>query len=219
MPIAHNTTPSDIRVVQRIALKARRLGKDPYDDPAVKWLLCKVQESPHVQLEMTVKAMLDYVCPYCMSGLLLRESEITYLNPEQILRTKNIHRWECPDCDDVYVGVHAKEPLIPLGCAADHNLREARIAAHTAFDILWVDPGPLRTGRRTRREISNRAREYHGLAKSLGLPALASHIGLFDSKLCGLTVEYAVQQAKDRGIAFKHVDNILKMWSTASVNK
>lgn len=71
----------------------------------------------------------------------------------------------------------------PLGIPATTATKQARIAAHAAFDALWLDPAsPLGTPQVTR------VVAYAWLAAQLGMPPAECHIGRFDAATCGRVV-------------------------------
>ena len=55
---------------------------------------------------------------------------------------------------------------------ANRNLRQAKMAAHTAFDPLW------------RNGAQHRRRAYAWLAEQLDIAEQDCHIGLFDIEIC-----------------------------------
>lgn len=74
---------------------------------------------------------------------------------------------------------------LPLGRLADKELRDAKRAAHEAFDRTWrarlakrsaVDP--------TYSKRNARASRYKLLASLLGVAPSACHIGMFDLQQC-----------------------------------
>lgn len=83
--------------------------------------------------------------------------------------------WVCDACD-ARVGCHPGTSN-PLGGLANKALREARMAAHDAFDPLW------RSGRMTRSEA------YAWLAQHVGVTPDQAHIGMFDILKCWNVVE------------------------------
>lgn len=84
-------------------------------------------------------------------------------------------KYECAPCD-ARVGCHRGTDK-PLGSLANGELRQARIAAHTAFDREWRDLH------------IPRSRAYGWLAKRLDLPRTACHIGMFTVAQCKHVVE------------------------------
>lgn len=106
-------------------------------------------------------------CPYCAGPSKLVGGEVIYPHRKDLFE-KNF--WRCAPCN-AYVGCHAGT-TIPLGRLADAVLREAKIQAHAAFDVLW------RAGGMPRQEA------YAWLAEQLILPRDDCHIGFFDLDRC-----------------------------------
>ncbi len=80
--------------------------------------------------------------------------------------------WICRPCQ-AWVGCHKYahgSKTVPKGRLANKELRDAKIAAHAAFD-----PFQDRMGR---------ARAYKWLSKQLGIPGRDCHIGMFDVNQC-----------------------------------
>lgn len=125
-------------------------------------------------------------CGYCGCVAVLTFGKVLYPAREDLWRKMF---WACPSCPDVYVGCHPGTQ-VPLGSLADKALREARSAAHAAFDPLWrreVRPGvPPNTAR---------SRRYVWLAGRLGIPSADCHIGGFSLELCRRVVEVCSKEA------------------------
>lgn len=114
------------------------------------------------------------ICPYCQRASLLVTGRAIYpraRNPE--LTGK--HFYQCQPCD-AYVGCH-QGTTQPLGSLANAALREARKAAHAAFDPLW------KSTRMTRKDA------YKWLSEQLGIHRTDTHIGLFDEETCRRVVQ------------------------------
>lgn len=112
-------------------------------------------------------------CPYCNSKVILASSERVYgkgryFGPIHICKNY-------PTCD-AYVGCH-KGTTRALGRLANKELREAKMAAHAAFDPLWKDRGLKRTD------------AYAWLAEKLGIKMRDCHIAEFDVDKCQQTIE------------------------------
>lgn len=113
---------------------------------------------------------LTVMCDYCGKPAALVDSA-------EIYRRSYGPMWLCRPCD-ACVGTHKNSPKHhPLGRLANRELREAKKAAHAAFDPVW------RSGRKTRQQA------YGWLAEQLGIPFAKTHIGMFDVDLCRRTVE------------------------------
>ncbi len=87
-------------------------------------------------------------------------------------------RWACPHkgCTIVSWGHENTTP-------ADEVTRNARKAAHAAFDSLW----------RGRRALMDRSEAYELLQRAFGLPPEQAHIGLFDRQQCEQVVDLVTQ--------------------------
>lgn len=74
-------------------------------------------------------------------------------------------------------GTHGAHPDgSPLGVPADRKTRQARIAAHRAFDSLWSNG-------------AQRLDAYDWLAKALGIKPEECHFALFDRARCERVIE------------------------------
>ncbi len=116
-------------------------------------------------------------CPYCGSETKLVDSSIIY-------RRSYGPAWVCaryPSCDS-YVGCHPGTEK-PLGRLANKELRDAKMAAHAAFDPIWRTPSISRTPRQMRHVA------YRWLADRLGINPKQCHIGWFDAEMCRRVVE------------------------------
>lgn len=107
-------------------------------------------------------------CPYCGSSVSLVENKAIY--------GANFGNWPWAyRCDrdgcDSYVGTHP-HTKIPLGTMANKETREARKAAHAAFDPLWK--GTHWT----------RSKAYHWLSQKLQIKVRDCHIAMFDVETC-----------------------------------
>jgi hypothetical protein len=89
--------------------------------------------------------------------------------------------WQCAPCD-AYVGCHSGTTN-PLGRLANAELRQAKIAAHAAFDPLWK----FHTFKDGHQSMTRNA-AYQWLADQLGIPRADCHIGMFDVDRCRLVI-------------------------------
>jgi hypothetical protein len=103
------------------------------------------------------------ICPYCLEKPELVDSKTIYGKSYGMMHL-------CRPCN-AYVGCY-KGSDVPLGRLADKDLREAKMAAHKAFDPVWKDGGM------SRREA------YQWLASQLDIPEEFCHIGMFDKEIC-----------------------------------
>lgn len=91
--------------------------------------------------------------------------------------------WKCNVCPDATVGCH-RGSKVPLGYAADKATRDARLKLHhRMLDPLWKGlrqdktlPNKVRRGARSR--------IYQFMAARMGLPAEATHTGMFTIEQC-----------------------------------
>jgi hypothetical protein len=107
------------------------------------------------------------LCDYCGQRAVLIDSK-------EIYGRSYGRAWMCKPCQ-AYVGCHPGTTR-PLGRLADKELREAKKAAHAAFDPLW------------KRGSMTRTQAYAWLSAALGIPAADCHIGMFDLSTCGRVV-------------------------------
>lgn len=120
----------------------------------------------------------DVICPYCSKSASLLTGKDIYPHRKDLW---SLNFWSCSDCD-AYVGCHAPnkgygDGTRPLGRLANAELRNAKSAAHAAFDPLWA------CGEYSRKEA------YKWLAKQLDIPVNETHIGFFDVSDCKRVVE------------------------------
>jgi len=111
------------------------------------------------------------LCPYCGEPAVLVDSAELYhgrsYGPAYLCRP--CYAW---------VGCHPGT-IKPLGRLANAELRKAKIAAHDAFDPLWIDGVPKGPARR---------KAYQWLSEQLHIDVHKCHIGMFDVELCERTV-------------------------------
>lgn len=100
--------------------------------------------------------------------------------------TKYGTRWACPteDCTMVAWQAYGTFRDKPISAPADYETRQARIAAHTAFDKLW------KSGR------LKRSRVYKQLAKYMGLSTRETHISHFDLVQCKKVIDFTNQKGE-----------------------
>lgn len=115
-------------------------------------------------------------CPYC--------GELTqlYQDSARFYGGRNFGPvYACEPCD-ARVGCHPGT-LKPLGWPANRELREARQAAHAAFDPIWK-ARRWRTGDR-----HSRKRGYRWLSETLGIDREHCHISMLSLEDCQRVVE------------------------------
>ena len=118
-------------------------------------------------------------CPYCHNPSVLVTGDVVYPHRPD-LREKNFYLcWT----DDARVGCHPGTAK-PLGRLADKELRQAKQAAHAAFDPLWRD------------NKKKRKAAYTWLAEQLGINVNDCHIGMFDVDMCRRVVAACKTQWK-----------------------
>jgi len=111
-------------------------------------------------------------CDYCGSAPELVTGAEVYPHLPK-LRDKWI--WRCQPCK-ARVGCHPGTQ-VPLGRLANAELREAKQAAHAAFDPVWKD-GHMKRGQ-----------AYSWLAERLGIHGKDCHIGMMNEEQCRRVVE------------------------------
>lgn len=107
------------------------------------------------------------ICPYCGAPSRLVTGRQIYPHRTDL---RNKQFYQCAPCD-AFVGCHPGT-LQPLGTLANATLRQARMAAHQAFDPLW------------RSSSRSRSSAYRWLAQQLGVAYEDCHIGMFDMQTC-----------------------------------
>jgi len=104
-------------------------------------------------------------CPNCGRKLVLRHSKYGFFY--------GCRGW--PECD-VLIGCHGNTTE-PLGIPAEAATRQARIRAHSVFDLLWKDKWMTRT------------EAYAWLAQALDCPVEQAHIGHLNRLDCERVTE------------------------------
>lgn len=107
-------------------------------------------------------------CPCCGKNAIFVDSSVVYRRSYGMM-------WLCSDCN-AYVGVHNGTDK-PLGTLANKPLREARVKAHTAFDLLWKS-GKIK-----------RSSAYEWMMETMRLNSANAHIGSFTVEQCEKLVE------------------------------
>lgn len=122
-------------------------------------------------------------CRFCHSG-------IRYTSHAEIYGGRTYSDWPyiylCinPKCR-ASVGVHAGTTH-PLGTLADKDTKDARKAAHAAFDPLW---------KREANKGKARGMAYKWLAEQLDIEPWRCHISWMDTDLCRKVVKICLQRA------------------------
>ena len=117
------------------------------------------------------------VCPYCNGVPKLVTGAVIYPHRHDLHRKRY---YSCEPCG-AYVGCHP-DSNSPHGRLADKELRQAKKAAHAAFDPLW------RGGK------MSRSQAYSALAEHMKIPKSHTHIGMFDVDWCRAVVRFANSQ-------------------------
>jgi ssDNA-binding Zn-finger/Zn-ribbon topoisomerase 1 len=132
------------------------------------------------------KRRLEGACPEpdCGGDMVLRDSKFG--------KFYGCVRW--PACDATH-GAHPDGT--PLGVPANKETKQARMAAHAAFDQLWHRA--TRAGRK-----SARSKAYAWLREQLGLTKDQCHIGRFDKAMCQKVIELC-EKRKSNGSMGKTV--------------
>lgn len=134
------------------------------------------------------------ICVYCDNEAQLVGGDMVYPHRPDLA---HLRFWQCVPCG-AYVGCH-KGTAKPLGRLANAELREAKVAAHAAFDPLWKF-----TTFKDGHQVMTRNAAYEWLADQLGIPRADCHIGMFDVERCRLVValcrfyEDALTRVQDR---------------------
>lgn len=113
-------------------------------------------------------------CPYCGGAPVLVDSS-------EIYGRSYGKMWLCRPCK-AYVGVH-RGTTTPLGRLANAELREWKKKAHDVFDQLWKGYMGKHPPRMSRPEA------YAWLAAELGIAVEDCHIGMFNCRMCQLTID------------------------------
>lgn len=114
-------------------------------------------------------------CPYCTKPSERVTGKVMYPHRPD-LASKIFYR--CQPCG-AWVGCHPGTET-PLGRLADAELRQAKSAAHAAFDPLWkrkAERDGIGKGKA-------RGKGYKWLAQQLGIDPADCHIGMFDAPTC-----------------------------------
>ncbi len=127
------------------------------------------------------------ICPYCNTFSIPVTGKEIY-PARSNLHYKNFYK--CPsDTCDAYVGCHPDSKR-PLGRLANKELRQAKSAAHRAFDPFWQGSKP----------IIKRAAAYKWLGEELNLKKGDVHIGLFDVAMCNAVMRICAAKRKELGL-------------------
>ena len=129
------------------------------------------------------------VCPYCGKISVLRPAEYVYGKNNLVEGSMLYVCSAYPDCN-AYVGVHQGTNRAK-GSLADSELRNKRIRAHRALDLV------VRSG------CMNKDDVYYWLSARLNLPFEETHIGYFSDYYCEETIrecEKILEKWKNRPV-------------------
>lgn len=116
-----------------------------------------------------IASSLKVLCDYCGMPAQLHLGPDVYPGRKDLA---GLHFWVCWACD-AWVGTQAgDERHRPQGALAREDLRDARRAAHEAFDRLW------------QRGLMTRAQADEWLARVTGIAQPGCHIGMLDVDEC-----------------------------------
>lgn len=124
------------------------------------------------------QAASDVRCPYCGELAAFVTGAVIYPYRRDLYDRQFYHCLEC----SAWVGTH-KGTTTPLGRLANAELRQAKIAAHDAFDAKW------------RRLGWQRGAAYRWLSHALGIRREDCHIGMFNVEQCRRVVQVCEQSA------------------------
>jgi hypothetical protein len=132
------------------------------------------------------------LCPYC------GEDTVYLKSSEEVYRKDYGPIYACRPCR-AWVGCHkGGSGRRSLGRVADKELRDAKVAAHSAFDVLWkkkvqkeIKKDRSRSSglRYLKLRAQTRTEAYQWLSEAMGLPVQHTHIGMFDVEQCRRVVE------------------------------
>lgn len=123
-------------------------------------------------------------CPYCNGTPALVGGEVIYPHRPDLWSKRF---WSCAPCG-AYVGCHPGG-IVPMGRLANKELRDAKMAAHAAFDPLWKSNGATNRAK-------GRKDAYAWLAAQMGIGRKRCHIGEFDVEQCRRVVEIVGGQTR-----------------------
>lgn len=120
-----------------------------------------------VRLAQPLASERSVACKYCRRDAELHGGLAVYPDRKDLADRRF---WVCWPCN-AWVGCHADTDK-PLGDLADESLRDARIAAHAAFDPVWKE------GRLSRPDA------YAWLSQAMRIPRERCHIGMMELEEC-----------------------------------
>lgn len=134
------------------------------------------REGRPVSDPVPLESALHVVCDHCGQPAQLHLGREVYPHRKDLVDRRF---WVCWPCD-AWVGCRADDDQNhPLGALAKEELRDARRAAHEAFDPIW------------QRGVMDKPQAYAWLARTTGIPPVRCYIGLMDLDECRMVVESA----------------------------
>lgn len=125
------------------------------------------------------------ICPYCTLPASLVGGDAIYPHRPDLYAKQF---YFCAK-DGAWVGCHPGT-TDPLGRLANAELRQAKMAAHAAFDPIWQARYEAKHANDPKyKKGMARGGRYKKLAELLGIPQQECHIGMFDVERCQRTVE------------------------------
>lgn len=127
--------------------------------------------------ELTAGEREGITCQYCSKTTAMVEDKDVYAT------SYGGYVMVCRPCG-AHVGCHPPGPFEgqSLGSVANRELRQARKAAHAAFDPLWL---------RASNKAASRVATYSQLTAYLKLPSEHVHIGIMNEVQCQQVVDFA----------------------------
>ena len=118
-------------------------------------------------------------CDYCGVAAQVVTGKFLYPRRPDLAKHKF---WYCEDCQ-AWVGCHHNDIRQPKGRLANAELRKMKMAAHRAFDPIWMN-GSWK-GSRSRK----RGKAYRMLADKMGITVDKCHIGMFNLDQCRKVID------------------------------
>ena len=144
------------------------------------FIMAERQIEGQVPQPATVKTRRKVSCNLCGKRAALYGGDVVYPGRQDLAHR---HFWVCWPCN-AWVGCHSSgDGAAPLGLLADQALRDARRAAHAAFDPIWQGSEMARI------EV------YAWLSDATGIPPPKCHIGWMDLAQCQRVIDAVMARA------------------------
>lgn len=131
-----------------------------------------------------VKTDRKVICNYCGEPAQLYAASVVYPGLEDLADRLC---WVCWPCN-AWVGCHRKgDGTSPMGTLADQPTRDARIAAHAAFDPIWM------------RGEMDRPAAYAWLSQVTGIPPEQCHIAGMNRDQCQRVIDVVARRSGRSG--------------------